>query len=211
VNLPPAYRPNPGNHSPHALIVLEGISGVGKSTLSATLVRRMKAATLHTLPEPHSGWSKDVNEHLRPLPQFGFYLSGLLHGSDKIRRLREFAPVVADRYTSSVLACHAAVHGLTVKDVGGFLDPFRPYLETPTRTFYLLCSEPVLRERLAVKQDVKRDDTDLLTVPGRLARLLDNFAAVAADDPTAVVLHTDGMTPVQLADAITTCLEADRA
>jgi thymidylate kinase len=143
-----------------------------------------------------------VNTGLRPLPQFAFYLSGLLHGSDSIRRTRQVSPVIADRYVSSVIACHAAVHNVDVETVTGLLVPFRPYFEVPTHTFYLRCSESSLRERLTSKQDVTDDDTALLRIPGRLARLLDNFQAVANADPTAVPLDTDGKAPDDLADRI---------
>ncbi|WP_226962679.1 hypothetical protein [Streptomyces sp. C8S0] len=67
------------------LYVLEGVSGIGKSTLSALLAERLGGTTLHTLPEPLTAWSAQVNSALRPLPQLGFYLSGLLHASDLVR------------------------------------------------------------------------------------------------------------------------------
>jgi dTMP kinase len=184
------------------LIVLEGVSGIGKSTLAKNLAGRLQGTSIHTLPLPHSHWSSQVNTELRPLPQLAFYLSGLLHGSDSIRRTRQVSPVIADRYVSSVIACHAAVHNVDVETVNGLLAPFRPYLEVPTHTFYLRCSESALRERIASKQDVTDDDTALLRVPGRLARLLDNFQAVANADPTSVLLDTDGKASDDLADRI---------
>ncbi|MEU1806888.1 hypothetical protein [Streptomyces sp. NPDC019937] len=71
------------------------------------------------------------------LPQLAFYLSGVLHASDSIRHCRIIGPVVADRYVSSVIACHAAVHGVEVETVIALLNPFHSYLEIPTCTFYL--------------------------------------------------------------------------
>ncbi|WP_240958397.1 thymidylate kinase [Streptomyces barkulensis] len=152
-----------------------------------------------------------MNEDLRPLPQFGFYLSGLLHASDVVRRGRAAGPVIADRYLSSVIACHAAVHHVDTGAVTRLIEPFRPYLEQPNRTFYLRCSEEQLRARLATKQDTKRDDTDLLNVPDRLARLLENFERVAATDPSAVWVDTDDQTPDDLADWITAQMEVSGA
>ena len=91
------------------------------------------------------------------------------------------------------------------------LAPFRPYLETPTRTFYLTCTEAALRQRIAAKSDTKQDDLDLFAVPGRLTRLLANFQTVEAADPTAVALDTDDTSPDDLADWITAHLEAPGA
>ncbi|OII63778.1 thymidylate kinase [Streptomyces sp. CC77] len=189
------------------LYVLEGVSGIGKSTLSALLAERLGGTTLHTLPEPLTAWSAQVNSALRPLPQLGFYLSGLLHASDLVRNSLTHGHVVADRYTSSVIACHAAVHGLDIGQVAGLLVPFQPYLVAPTRTFYLRASESTLRERLRTKTDLKQDDTDLFSIPGRLKALLVNFDAIAKRDPSAVVLDTDGRTPNQLAALINEKLE----
>ncbi|MEV6316019.1 AAA family ATPase [Streptomyces sp. NPDC051776] len=204
------YKPEEGQCS-GPFIVVEGVSGVGKSTLTRILGEKLNAATLHTLPEPLSRFASATNRELRPLPQFAFYLAGALHASDVIREGGEKGPVVADRYVSSVIACHAAAHGASIDQVTQLLEPFRPYLVTPDRTFYLRCSEELLRTRMKSKTDLKADDTELFDVPGRLPTLLDNFEAVAAADPTAVVMDTDGRSPDQLAENILATLEADRA
>ncbi|MGI5337347.1 dTMP kinase [Streptomyces sp. CA-181903] len=211
---PPAYAPTSHDRNHGPFIVLEGVSGIGKSTITALVAERIAASTLHTLPRPHGDWSPTINARLRPLPQLAFYLSGLLHASDAIRAYRRHGPVVADRYASSVTACHAAVHSIPLDDVRRMLEPFRAYLETPDHTFYLRCSEAALRERLTTKSKdgaPTPDDTELLSVPGRLETLMKNFAAVAAADPTAVLVDTDGKTPAELAERITAHLEADRA
>ncbi|MFC9426899.1 dTMP kinase [Streptomyces sp. NPDC056987] len=192
-------------------MVLEGVSGVGKSTLSRLLAKRFGATAIHTLTEPHASWSDAVNREIRPLPQFAFYLSGLLHASDAVRQYLGRGPVVADRYASSVTACHAAVNGVTLDQVEELIAPFRPYLVAPDASFYLTSSDHSLKERLGTKTDVKEDDTDLFGVPGRLARLRENFQAVAEADPSAITLPTDGRSPDELADIIVKYLENRRA
>ncbi|MFF7474588.1 dTMP kinase [Streptomyces sp. NPDC008092] len=204
---PPTYQPFYYEADPYPVVVLEGVSGIGKSTLAGLLAKRLKASRIHTLTNPHTEWSSTINSELRSLPQFAFYLSGALHTSDRIRHARVHGAVVADRYLSSVIACHAAVHRVPVDAVTALLEPFRFYMEAPTRTYYLRCAEDALRKRMAIKTDVKSDDTDLLNVPDRLPRLLANFAQVAEEDDTAVWLDTDDKSPAELADWVIADLE----
>ncbi|MGV9878430.1 dTMP kinase [Streptomyces sp. NPDC003006] len=208
--LPTAYEPIAYDGPQEPFLVLEGVSGIGKSTLAELLTARLGASGLHTLPVPHSVWSPLVNGCLHALPQFAFYLSGVLHAADSVRRCRAVRPVVADRYISSVIACHSAVHGVAVAEVTELLEPFRPYLEPPDHTFYLRCSEQALRDRMAAKArcgELTPDDAELFNVSGRLDRLLGNFESVAAADPTAVVLDTDGSTPDELTERILAHME----
>ncbi|WP_406266995.1 hypothetical protein OHT93_10895 [Streptomyces sp. NBC_00191] len=119
--------------------------------------------------------------------------------------------MVADRYASSVMACHAAVNRVGLVEVRELITPFLPYLVAPDATFYLVSSDSSLQERMNTKTDVKRDDTDLFDVPGRLARLRENFQSVAETDPSMVMLPTDGHSPDDLADIIVKHLEDGRA
>ena len=205
------YMPGADEGRQGPFVVLEGVSGVGRSTLARLLAKRLGATDIHTLTDPHTGWSDMVNRELRPLPQFAFYLSGLLHVSDAARQHLCRGPVVADRYASSVMACHAAVNQVGLDQVRELIAPFLPYLMAPDVTFYLTSSDNSLKDRMSTKTDVKQDDTDLYDVPGRLARLRENFQSVAETDPTMVILPTDGRSPDDLADIIVKHLEDRRA
>ncbi|MFB6552171.1 dTMP kinase [Streptomyces sp. NPDC056405] len=201
-----AYTPGAPARGSGPFIVLEGISGIGKSTLAGLLAQRLNAGTLHTVPDFYIPWAPVMNANTRALPQFAFYLSGVLHAADITRSHLERGAVVSDRYVSSVLAYHSAVHELDMVQVADLLAPFRPYLLAPDRTFYLRCTNRTLRTRMAGKKDYNQDDHDMITVPGRLERLRSNFDRAAADDRTAVIIDTDDRTPGELADTITSHL-----
>ncbi|MGX2995421.1 hypothetical protein JNUCC64_14170 [Streptomyces sp. JNUCC 64] len=89
--LPPAYAPlarDDGRQGP--FIVLEGVSGVGKTTLARLLMTRFKGTSPRTLPEPHGAWSRD--SHMRPLPQLAL-----------LKRLRENFETVASADPTAVV------------------------------------------------------------------------------------------------------------
>ena len=125
-------------------VVLEGISGSGKSTLAALIARRLACPHFHTVPAPLSDLQPYINEQARALPQLAFYLTGALHASDLARHALTTGHAVADRYISSVIANHAAVHDLrqrhrrrshrAVRRLSGHPGPDRLPAHRPGRT-----------------------------------------------------------------------------
>jgi dTMP kinase len=206
-SLATAYQPS---HDRRAglFIVLEGISGSGKSTLAALLARQLKGRWFHTVPVPVSGLQPYINASARPLPQLAFYLAGALHASDLARLGLQDGHVVADRYVNSVIANHAAVHGLDNDTVTTAITPFTGYLLAPDLTVYLHTSPAELARRMRSKHDQTRSDRDLLTDSELLQRLQDRYDQVAATDPTARHLQTTGRTPEELAGLILGMLPA---
>lgn len=183
-------------------IVLEGINGSGKSTLARLLAARLRARALHTVPAPVSDLQPYINANARPLPQLAFYLSGVLHASDLARDSLQHGHVIADRYLNSVIANHAAVHGLPNNAVTAVIGPFTSYLAAPDLTIYLHTSPGELARRMRAKADQTRSDRNLLAGTGLLQRLQDRYDQIAAADPTARHLHTTGRSPAELANLI---------
>jgi dTMP kinase len=202
-----AYRPGAAGRA-GLFIVLEGISGSGKSTLARLLAGRLRGRHFHTVPAPVSGLQPYINASARPLPQLVFYLAGVLHASDLARDALHDGYAIADRYLNSVIANHAAVHGLDNDTVAAVIAPFTGYLAVPDLTIYLHTSPAELARRMHAKPDQTRSDHDLLTDPALLQRLQDRYDQIAAADPTARHLHTTGRTPGELARIITAMLPA---
>lgn len=205
ISMTTAYQPQP-LHRDGLFIVLEGISGSGKSTLTALLASRLQGQHFHTVPAPVSDLQPYINATARPLAQLTFYLSGVLHASDLARDSLQHGHVVADRYLNSVIANHAAVHGLDNDIVAAVIGPFSGYLTRPDLTVYLHTSPAELTRRMRAKPDQTRSDHDLLDDPALLQRLQDRYDQIAATDPTARHLSTAGRSPAELADLITAML-----
>ncbi len=182
--LPGAYQPT-GQPRTGLFVVLEGISGSGKSTLAALIARRLGCPHFHTVPAPLSDLQPYINEHARALPQLAFYLTGALHASDLVRHALATGHAVADRYISSVIANHAAVHHLGNDTVAAAIAPYADYLATPDLTVYLHTDPDELASRLRAKPDQTQSDRDLLADQALLERLQARYDQIAATDPTA--------------------------
>jgi len=86
--------------------------------------------------------------------------------------------------------------------------PFTRYLVIPDMTVYLHTSPAELARRMRAKHDQTRSDRDLLADPGLLQRLQDRYDQVAASDPTARHLQTNGRTPDELISLVLGMLPA---
>lgn len=203
----PAYQPLPAQRN-GLFIVLEGISGSGKSTLAALLADRLQGRHFHTVPAPVSDLQPYINAKARPLAQLTFYLAGVLHASDLARDGLKHGHVIADRYLNSVIANHAAVHGLDNDTVAAVIAPFTSYLAAPDVAVYLHTSPAELTRRMRAKADQTRSDHDLLNDPVLLQRLQDHYDQIAAADPAARHINTTGRSPADLAGLITAMLPA---
>lgn len=98
-------------------IVIEGVDGVGKTTLAKSLCKQLKGAYYKTPPTVfetinHKGNTFSLKAHLAqdfidsPRARFLFYLSGVLLASKEISHLLKQSDVVCDRYLSSTMAYH---------------------------------------------------------------------------------------------------------
>lgn len=106
--------------SDNLFIALEGIDGVGKTTVAMRLAQTIDGIYCRTPPtifdEFHIGDAPIEHTSLRHYidnldrvqVRFLFYLMGVLHASDQIRHLLTQGHVVCDRYLASTLAYHWA-------------------------------------------------------------------------------------------------------
>jgi thymidylate kinase len=202
---PAAYQPT-RTARVGSFVVLEGISGSGKSTIAALLADRLGCVHFHTVPTPVSDLQPYINSRARAFPQLAFYLAGVLHASDLARTALKDGHAIADRYVNSVIANHAAVHDLDNNVVEATIAPFTPYLAAPDLTVYLHTDLDGLTTRMRNKPDLTQSDEDLLANRELLERLQDHYDQIAAGDPNAYHLDTDGYAADELASHIITLI-----
>lgn len=192
-------------------MAVEGVSGSGKSTLARLLANRLAARTLHVMPPPLKFLAGYINQHGTPLTQFAFYLAGVLDAADTIREHLAVGNIVTDRYVNSFIANHTAVNNLNLEAVTGLAAPFMAHLPRPNLTVYLDVSEAELRRRMEIKPDFSKSDRLLLEREGLLDQVQGLYRQLAAHDPTAVHVKTDGRTPEELAEEVHNLLETAHA
>lgn len=96
------------------LIVLEGLDGTGKTTISSKLAeqltaRGVPAVALSTPPEDYKLLVRYVGGRCSVEAKYLFFLSGVLHASELIDSMLPTTAVVCDRYIYSTIAYHEAL------------------------------------------------------------------------------------------------------
>ena len=144
-------------------IVIEGLDGTGKSTVSKALAEALNAELL-TTPDtslkPARETIDSAYQHT-PLARQLFYASSVVQLSDKIKALRDSGKrIVVDRYWLSTQVYHAwKTHHqhLLLKEVEG-------RLQVPDMTIYLTLPLALRSDRIKGRSDNTQEDNLTLTL-----------------------------------------------
>ncbi len=174
----------------HPFVVLEGTSGVGKSTVARLLADTLEAELVKTPMVPFDDVRGTVDEAcLTVQGRYLFYLATVAEASERIRGILERKPVVCDRYLLSTECYHRAL-GLNVE-----LDYQQLGLVTPDATVLLTCSEAVRKARVDRRGWSFNDlQEERLAVTAR-------FEAEYRKHEVAIV-DTSNLTPAEVRDRI---------
>jgi thymidylate kinase len=130
-------------------LVIEGCTGVGKSTITEYLIARTGASSFHYPPEFVS-FRRDVHldQSVAPLPRLVYYLAATLHLSDLVRAQLTLGHVICDRYLASPLSLLIGDSAMEEKEVRRFSEPFEPYLCAPDLTLLVTADHAAASARI---------------------------------------------------------------
>lgn len=128
----------------HFFIVLEGLSGCGKTTIGKILSEKLGAFFYKTPASLFNPIRPIIDEKADLMSRFLFYLAGIAQSSAEIKQLCEKQHVVCDRYLDTTMCYHKAM-GVPVD-----LLVCRPenFFSKPAATFLILCDQKERIKRL---------------------------------------------------------------
>ena len=98
-------------------LVLEGADGCGKTTLCATLAKRLGAKAYATPPKKYSKLREQVDKNASPDEHYRFYRDSVLEASEEIEiLLKDNDKVVCDRYWLTTYTYHQVMGVKVSKD-----------------------------------------------------------------------------------------------
>jgi len=131
------------------LIVVEGCSGSGKSTVSEHLAAVLGACGFHFPPDfVRFRDETDLDLRVRAIPRFAYYLAAALELSDLVRDQLQYSDVVCDRYFASSMAPVVAFNQLSASDLFQLAEPFVSYLVRPDLVLLLTVAPPIGIDRI---------------------------------------------------------------
>jgi thymidylate kinase len=161
----------------HIFVSLDGVDGVGKTTVARLLVTNGSFQYHKSPAGPFAQLQKEVDTHATPIERYCFYRLATQFDSVQISKSLENHSVVCDRYIASTAAYHIAMDARirVIHNDTGLLKP---------RFAFLLGARPEIRdkrilEREKVLSDIKieRDSAFL----DRVAEIFMSFGLIHID------------------------------
>jgi thymidylate kinase len=178
-------------------VALEGLDGVGKSTLGKELAQRLNGTYFHTPAEPFQSIRRALDGPASPQTRILFFLSSVSHASQQIEDLLIHTPVVCDRYIASTIAYQVAMDKrlLEITDTVSVLQP--------DFTFYLYADESVRRLRLTERSAMEGTYTDQLLEDGSYMARVDGLYRA---QPGIQMIDTTEKSVDELAEQLMECI-----
>lgn len=129
------------NTNTHQFIVLEGISGSGKTELGKLLAQQISGQYYTIPPEAFRPSRKEIDEKATLEARFWFYVASVVQASHEIGKILETQDVVCDKYILSTVCYHRAM-GLDIK-----VPQWVTFLNS-NHTFLVYCDDDVRLRRL---------------------------------------------------------------
>lgn len=144
----------PHNQGNYPFVVVEGVTGAGKTTLSRALETYLSGMYIASTPECLAsirhilGKDRTVNE------RFGYYLLGNFFCSRYAQYIVSLRPVICDRYVHSTIATHTLQGSKTTIKL-----PDCNFLQPDLSIFLLISDERERRRRITMRNKKNPCDT----------------------------------------------------
>lgn len=161
----------------HVFISLDGVDGVGKTTV-AKLLAADESFQYHKSPAgPFAQLRKEVDAHATPLERYCFYRMATQFDSAQISQLLKTNSVVCDRYIASTAAYHIAMDARirVIHNDTGLLKPHFAFLLSARSEI----RDKRILERAKVLSDVKLEGYS--TLLDRVAEIFMSFGLIYID------------------------------
>ena len=137
-------------------IVIEGIDGVGKTTLCKKLSKELNAFYFHTPFKPFKRLKNNIEELKNPSIRFYYYLTSVLACTPLLESILKESSIVCDRYIWSTIAYHRAL-GVDTSCIQ--IDKL-PIIK-PDHSFYIYLNEEERRKRINTRQKKSKADYEI--------------------------------------------------
>lgn len=168
-------------------IVLEGLSGAGKTTIAKAVAEAINAHFYKTPPSLFCLMREEIDRSADGISRFLFYLAGVFYASQEIVEILKYQPVVCDRYILTTLCYHRAIN--VIVDIP---KSFFQTIVQPSHTFLVVCDNHKRITRLEGRGLTQNDMAERRT--GVEERFLNEYRAHcpteidnSADDPRVAV------------------------
>ena len=176
-------------------VSLEGLSGVGKSTVAPLLAQELGAEIVPTVPADFSSLRKQLDETASIDARFCFFLCAVIHSGGTVARYLDSGQhVVVESYLYRTIAFHRGMGAKLLVDCS--------HLEVlPTHVFHLTCSNSERLRRRAERQAPARRTIWDARAEVSVAEILREYSRFPMQ-----VIDTTQLTPSEVVEDIKTRL-----
>jgi thymidylate kinase len=150
-------------------VTLEGLSGVGKTTLAPMVADALGAKEMGAVPPAYGGTRASFDDPSLIEARYLYFLSAICRASIEVQtELRRGTDIVVESFLARTVAFHRGMGAKVTADLSAVV-------ATPDVSFHLLCADLVRRRRLAERPE--RLDSLWDARAERVAdRILDEYA-----------------------------------